>query len=191
MLTVATMPEGRIVRRLEATRGIAPQSLVASPDGKTLYYVNAGSLFSVDIEGGDPASACAPPTASPSMRAPRSGAHRPGQRQRRGQALPDAVVDGTSELSILFVSPLRIAPLPISGAAVGPDGRIAVTITSPDSLFRGVGLLDPVSASIERLPLVFDGDVQSPAWTRDGSLLAVGVSIRSSLWRFQATAETR
>ena len=100
---------------------------------------------------------------------------------------------GTSELSILFVSPLRIAPLPISGAAVGPDGRIAVTITSPDSLFRGVGLLDPVRASIERLPLVFDGDVQSPAWSRDGSLLAVGLSIRSSLWRFQAQAapETR
>ncbi len=54
MLTVATMPEGRIVKRLEATRGIAPQSLVASPDGKTLYYVNAGSLFSIDIEGGIP-----------------------------------------------------------------------------------------------------------------------------------------
>jgi hypothetical protein len=72
--------------------------------------------------------------------------------------------------------------------AVGPDGRIAVTVTSPDTMFRGVALLDPVTAALERLPVVFDGDVQYPAWSRDGTLLAVGVSIRTSLWRFQADA---
>ena len=55
-------------------------------------------------------------------------------------------------------------------------------------MFRGVALLDPVTASLERLPVTFDGDLQYPAWSRDGSLLAVGVSIRSSLWRFQAQA---
>ena len=42
------------------------------------------------------------------------------------------------------------------------------------------------TAVLERLPVTFDGDLQSPAWGRDGTLLAVGVSIRSSLWRFQA-----
>ena len=55
-------------------------------------------------------------------------------------------------------------------------------------MFRGVALLDPVNASLERLPVNFDGDLQYPSWSRDGSLLAVGVSIRSSLWRFQAQA---
>ena len=101
-------------------------------------------------------------------------------------------LSGGSELSILFAAlgPLRLAPVPISGTAVGPDGRIAVTVTSPDSLFRGVGLLDPVNASLVRLPLVYDGDIQSPSWSRDGSLLAVGLSIRSSLWRFQAQKAT-
>jgi len=76
---------------------------------------------------------------------------------------------------------------------VATDGKIAVTVTSPDSLFRGVGVLDPVTATLERLPVVFDGDIQYPAWGRDGSLLAVGVSLRSSLWRFQpqAASETR
>jgi hypothetical protein len=54
VITIATLPEGRIVRRLEETRGIMPQSLVASPDGQTLYYVNAGTLFAVPVEGGKP-----------------------------------------------------------------------------------------------------------------------------------------
>ena len=192
MLTVATMPEGRIVKRLEATRGIAPQSLVASPDGRTLFYVNAGSLFSVDIEGGIPKRMRAANGVALDAR-PHDPALVVQVNDNDGVKLFRMPLSGSSELSILFVSPLRIAPLPISGAAVGPDGRIAVTITSPDSLFRGIGLLDPVGATIERLPLVFDGDVQSPAWTRDGSLVAVGLSIRSSLWRFQeqAAAERR
>ena len=54
LITIATTAEGRIVRRLEATRGIVPQSLAASPDGKTIYYVSAGSLFAIGVEGGEP-----------------------------------------------------------------------------------------------------------------------------------------
>jgi serine/threonine protein kinase len=192
MLTVATMPEGRIVKRLEATRGIAPQSLVASPDGRTLFYVNAGALFSIDIEGG-----------APKKLRPANGVAldlRPGDpalvvqvNENDGVRLFRVPFNGASELSILFASPIRIAPVSISGAAVATDGKIAVTVTSPDSLFRGVGVLDPVTATLERLPVVFDGDIQYPAWGRDGSLLAVGVSLRSSLWRFQpqAASETR
>ena len=185
MLTVATMGEGRIVKRFEATRGIAPQSLVASPDGKTLYYVNAGSLFSLDLDGGVPKRMRAANGVAVDPR-PSDPALIVQVNEKDGVKLLRMPLSGASELSILFASPLRIAPLPISGTAVGPDGRIAVTVTSPDSLFRGVGLLDPVHASLERLPLVFDGDVQSPSWSRDGSLLAVGLSIRSSLWRFSA-----
>ena len=61
-------------------------------------------------------------------------------------------------------------------------------------LIDNIGTLvtnDPEIGTVQGAALVFDGDVQSPAWTRDGSLVAVGLSIRSSLWRFQATAETR
>jgi serine/threonine protein kinase len=183
MITVATMPEGRIVRRLDATKGIAPQSLVASPDGRTLYYVNAGSLFSVDIEEGAPRKLRPANGVAIDPREPPSLIVQVNEPD--GVKLVRAPLSGGSELSILFASPLRLAPIPLSGAAVAPDGRIAVTVTSPDTLFRGVALLDPATAVLERLSVVFDGDVQYPAWGRDGSLLAVGVSIRSSLWRFQ------
>ncbi len=187
LITIAKIPEGRIVRRLEATRGIAPQGLVASPDGRTLYYVNAGSLFAIGVEGGAPRNlrpangvALDPHGPSPALVVQINAVD--------GVKLSRVPLDGSSEFSILFASTLKLAPVPISGSAVGPDGRIAVTVTSPDTMFRGVALLDPVNASLERLPVNFDGDLQYPSWSRDGSLLAVGVSIRSSLWRFQAQA---
>jgi hypothetical protein len=187
MLTLATMPEGRIVKRLEATRGIAPQGLVASPDGRTLFYVDAGSLFSIDVESGAPKKLR---TANGVALDPRPDG--PGLivqvNDNDGVKLYRMPFAGGSELSILFMSPLRIAPIPISAAAVGPDGRIAVTVTSPDSLFRGVAVLDPVAATLERLNVVFDGDVQYPAWSKDGALLAVGSPLRTSLWRFQPEA---
>jgi serine/threonine protein kinase len=189
MITVATMPEGRIVRRLEATKGIAPQSLVAAPDGKTLYYVNAGSLFSIGIEGGTPRKIRSANGVAVDPREPASLIVQVNEPD--GVKLIRAPLSGGSEISILFASPLRLAPIPISATAVGPDGRIAVTVTSPDTLFRGIALLDPATAVLERLSVVFDGDIQYPAWGRDGSLLAIGVSIRSSLWRFQPQTQSK
>jgi serine/threonine protein kinase/sugar lactone lactonase YvrE len=187
VITIATLPEGRIVRRLEETRGIMPQSLVASPDGQTLYYVNAGTLFSVPVEGGTPTSLR--PANGVAVDAREPGAALIVQvNAADGVKLFRVPFDGGSELSILFASTLRLSPIPIAGSAVGPDGRIAVTVTSPDTMFRGVALLDPVTAVLERLPVVFDGDLQYPAWNHDGSLRAVGVPIRSSLWKFQPQA---
>ncbi|MEP6995594.1 MAG: protein kinase [Acidobacteriota bacterium] len=183
LITLATVPEGRIVRRLEETRGIAPQSLVASPDGQTLYYVNAGSLFAVGVEGGKPRNLRPANGVTVDPREPASLIVQVNGLD--GVKLFRVPLDGSSELSILFASSLRLAPIPMSASAVGPDGRIAVTVSSPDTMFRGVALLDPATAVLEKLPVVFDGDLQYPAWDRDGTLHAVGISIRSSLWRFQ------
>ena len=187
LITIATTQEGRIVRRLEETRGIAPQSLAASPDGKTLYYVNAGSLFAVGTEGGKPRNLR--PANGVAVDATGTAPSLIVQvNELDAVRLYRVPLDGSSQLPILYASPLRLAPIPISTTAVGPGGRIAVTVTSPDTWFRGVALLDPATAVLERLPVTFDGDVQYPAWGRDGTMLAVGVSPRSSLWRFQAQA---
>jgi hypothetical protein len=190
MLTVATIGESRVIRRLEATRGIAPQSLAASPDGKTLYYVNAGSLYSVGVEGG------ATPQKLRSAIGVTVDAHGPVPTLVVQAMEPDGVKlyqvrSGGEQLPILFASPLRLDASPISGGAVGFDGQIAVTVTSTDSSFRSVALLDPVTARLERVPVLFDGDLHHPALGRDGSLLAMGVSVRSSLWRFQAQDASR
>jgi hypothetical protein len=190
MITVATTDEGRIVKRLESTRGVMPQSLAASPDGRTLYYVNAGFLYSVGIEGGAPQKLRPASGAAVDMRPP-SPALVVQVNDPEGVKLFRVPIDGGEQLPILFASPLRLAASPIGGAAVAADGRIAVTVTSADSWFRSAAILDPITAKLERVPVIFEGDLFNPAWGRDGSLLATGISIRSSLWRFQPQAATQ
>jgi serine/threonine protein kinase len=189
MLTVATIGESRVIRRLEATRGVAPQSLAASPDGKTLYYVNAGSLYSVGVEGGTPQKLRSAVGVAVDAQRPIPNLIVQAN-ETDGVKLYQVRPDG-EQLPILFASSLRLDTSAISGGAVAPDGQIAVTVTSADSSYRSVALLDPVTARLERVPVLFDGDLHHPAWGRDGSLLAMGVSVRSSLWRFQAEAGSR
>jgi serine/threonine protein kinase len=190
LITIASIAEGRIVRRLETSSGAAPQSLAATPDGKTLYYVDAGSLYSIDIEGGKPKKLFAANGVAVDSHGPLPSLI-VQVNEKDAVKLYRAAVPGQTEEPIPFASPLRLsAAPPISGTAVGPDGRIAVTVTSKDSWFRDAALLDPSTGNLERVPVAFDGDIVYPAWGRDGALLGMGVSIRSSLWRFQAQAQT-
>jgi hypothetical protein len=184
-LTIATVPEGRIVRRLEGS-GVSAQSLVASPDGQTLYYVDTGSLFSVPTGGGAPKKLRAANSVALDARMP-SPSLIVQVHEADGVRLYRIPLAGGAQEPILFMGNLRLAPAPLSSNAVAPDGRIAVTVVSADSWFRGIGILDPVTASLERVPVSFDGDLQSPAWARDGSgsLLGMGVSVRANLWQFQ------
>jgi serine/threonine protein kinase/Tol biopolymer transport system component len=187
LIAVASLADGRIVRRLEASSGAAPQSLTASPDGRVLYYVENGTLYSIGADGGNPrklrtASGVAVDlhTAPPSLVLQVA--------ERDGLRLIRTDLNGNTELPLPFQSAFKLANLPLAAAAVAPDGRIAVTVTSADSWFRSPALVDPVTGAVERVPVAFDGDIFYPAWSRDGSLLGVGVSLRSSLWRFQVQA---
>ena len=163
---------------------------MASPDGRTLYYVDAGNLFSISAEGGTPKKLRAANGVAVDARMP-VPALIVSVNEASGVKLYRLPLSGAAEESVLFVGALRLAPIPLSGGAVGPDGRIAVTITPADSWFRGIGILDPITATLERVNVSFDGDVQSPAWGRDGSLLAMGVSMRASLWRFQGQGKEK
>jgi len=184
LIALASIAEGRIVRRLEASRGAAPHSLAASPDGTTLFYVSAGSLFSILIDGGPPKRllpangvAVDPRGPSPSLIVQLNDVD--------GVKLSRVAIAGGAPQPLLFWGPLRLTPSSLSGAAVGPDGRIAVGVISNDSWFRGVALLDPATGAVERVPVPFDGDIHYPGWARDGSLIGMGITIRTTLWRFR------
>jgi serine/threonine protein kinase/Tol biopolymer transport system component len=187
LITLASLADGRIVRRLEASNGAAPQSLASSPDGRTVYYVDQDSLFAIDTEGGSPRRLRAASGVAVDLHTePPSLVVQVGDRE--GLRLCRTNLAGAAELPLPYQSPLRPASLPLSTAAVGPDGRIAMTVTSADSWFRQVALLDPQTGVVENVPVAFEGDIFYPAWSRDGSLLGIGVSIRSTLWRFQMQA---
>jgi hypothetical protein len=182
-IALASVSDGRIVRRLESTTGAVPQGLAASPDGRTLYYVDAGSVFSVDIEKGQPKKLRAGNGVAVDARKQELLVQ---LNEKDGVKLLAVPLGGGPERPILYqTSALRLAPMPLSAGAVGPDGRIVVTAASKDSWYWGPALLNPVTGAVEKVPVIFDGDVQATTWARDGSLLGMGVGMRSQLWRFR------
>jgi hypothetical protein len=183
VITIASISDGRILRRLESTAGATPQALAASPDGRTLFYTDTGSLFALDLSGGALRKLRAGNGVAVDPRPP--GTLIVQVNEPAGVRLYRTSLDGGTEIPLLFSGTLRQVQEPITNGAVGPDGRIAIGATSGDSSLRSVALLEPGSGTLERVPVTFDGNLHYPVWTKDGQLLAMGVSIRSSLWRFQ------
>jgi hypothetical protein len=182
-LVLASIEEGRILRRLPGTEGVAPQDLAASSDGRTVYYPDRGNLWSVGVDG----------SARPKKLGAGHGiaAFPDGEEllvQRNGMNGVDLFrvpVAGGHELRIPIQGDLRLAPVPLSGRAIGPDGRVVVTVAARSSWHWGPAFLDPVTGAVERIPVIFDGDVQSPGWADGQSLIGLGVSLRTELWRFR------
>ncbi|MGE5347434.1 MAG: protein kinase domain-containing protein [Acidithiobacillales bacterium] len=186
LLAVASIEEGRILRRFDATSGSAPVTLAPSPDGRTLYYADAGDIWTLDVATGTPRKLR--PGHGVAIDA-RRGSMIVQVNGRSGSELREVPLAGGPDRPIPFTGPLRLAPVPIAPGAVGPDGRIAVTVATKDSWFWGAALLDPTTGTVERIPVSFEGDVQFPTFFRDGSLRAVGIGTRSALWRFRAREE--
>jgi hypothetical protein len=182
-LVLASIAEGRIVRRLPGTEGAAPQGLAASPDGKSVYYPDRGALWAIEVDGDAPPRRVG---AGHGVSVFPDGTELLVQRNGPGGvALFRVPVSGVYELPVPFKGDLRLAPAPLSGRAVGTDGRIVVTVASRDSLRWGPAFLDPVTGAVERIPVVYEGDVQSVGWAGDGTLVGLGVSLRTELWRFR------
>ncbi|MBK9090290.1 MAG: protein kinase [Holophagales bacterium] len=182
-LVLASIEEGRILRRLPGTEGVAPQDLAASPDGRTVYYPDRGNLWSIDVDGGSPPRKLG---AGHGIAAFPDGEELLVQRNgMNGVDLFRVPVAGGHELRIPIQGDLRLAPVPLSGRAIGPDGRVVVTVAARSSWHWGPAFLDPVTGAVERIPVTFDGDLQSPGWADGESLVGLGVSLRTELWRFR------
>jgi hypothetical protein len=172
--------------RLEDTDlGIKSESLDAlasTPDGKTLYFVQARQVYQVPTDGSKPpqkveagdAVAVEPRTGGLLIqRFDGSGSRlfRLPQPGGRLEAVP--VESGT----------LRLAPVPLGGTAIHADGRVLVTFAAPDSCHWQTALLGP-DRKLQPLPVDFNGDVIPAAWSKDGKVLAMGFGNYSDLWRF-------
>ena len=182
-LVLASVRDGRILRRLAGTQDAAPQELAAAPDGRTVYYPSRGELWAVDVDSDAPPRRIAPGhgvavfPGGEELLVQRNGAD--------GVSLLRVPVSGSYEVSLPLQGELRLAPAPISGRAVSRDGRIVVTVASRDAWRWGAALFDPATGAIQRVPVEFDGDVRSVGWAPDGSLVGLGVSLHTELWRFR------
>jgi hypothetical protein len=181
MLTLASVADGRVARRFEATQGLAPLALTASPDGAKLYVVEAGTISELDVGGGSlrklrPGNGIAVD--------PRSGDLIAQVNDKDGVHLV-RVTAGGAEQPVPVPAALVVSTSPIAGNAVGADGRLLLTVSSKENWFAGPAILDPATGTAARVPVQFEGDILPSAWADDGSILGMGTALKSELWRFR------
>jgi hypothetical protein len=188
-VVVVSASDGRIVRRLTQIDGRSVRGLAGSPDGKTLFYVSFASGV------GHVWAAATDNTGQPkSIRAGDAVAVDPNGRELVIQLNEGASVrlvrvslGSGDEQPIQIVGHARVAPVwGLGPSAIAADGRMAVRVSSPESWFWPIGILDPRSGQIDFIP-DRDADMLAPAWTADGDIVTTAMGFRSSIWRFRLT----
>jgi hypothetical protein len=108
--------------------------------------------------------------------------------EKEGIRLSRVPVSGGTAQPIPFQSALLLTPVAIGPTAIAKDGRVVLSVTTPDSWFYGEGVLDPRSGKLDRIPMNFTGDLLAPGWLDDGRVLTSGWPLKATLWRFRPAA---
>ncbi|HEV2233200.1 MAG TPA: protein kinase [Terriglobia bacterium] len=185
VVAIASIAEGRIVRRLKGVQGTGVGNLIASRDGTTLYYVVSGSVWAIPATDGQPRR-IGPGDA---VAIDPNGKDLIVQfREKEGVRLARVPISGGTPGPIPIQSALRLAPVEFGTNAIGKDGRALVSIATPDNWFYGAGILDLRSGRLTRIPLNFIGDLLGLGWQDDGRILSTGWPLKATLWRFRLAA---
>ena len=175
---VASVSARRLVRRVRIPEE-SIQSVALSADGKEAYYAAAGTIFAVSFDGGKPRTVC--PGDSLAMY--------PGGQEMLVQ-LVDKDGSRLERVSLKGGPTVRVpARIPVSGEplapnAVGPDGRIALSLAASDSWFYPPGVLDTATGAVTRIPVQQTADYFVVGWGGDGRLVAMAMEARCAIWRF-------
>ena len=183
-IAVASIADGRIVRRLKGAKGVAITSLAASPDGKTLYYTASGTVWAIPSADGDPRKIHAGDAVAADPRGPDLIVK---LQEKEGIRLVRIPLSGGQEQPIPVQGEFRLTPLALSPSAVGKDGRIVLGVSVRDSWYWPPAILDPATGKVERIPM-YEADYDFPGWTSDGRIMAVALPVRSGIWRFRPAA---
>ena len=186
VLAVASIADGRIIRRLKEVHASEITHLAASMDGATLYYIAGSTVWAVPATDDGEPRRIGP---GDCVVADPNGKDLIVQlREKAGVRLVRVPVSGGAEEPIPIQGSLRLSPTNMSSDSIGKDGRALVAITTPDDWFYGAGILDLRSGKLDKIPLNFTGDVISMGWQSDGRIISGGWPTKSKLWRF--TPET-
>ncbi|HEV2492282.1 MAG TPA: protein kinase [Terriglobia bacterium] len=182
VVAVASIADGRIIRRLQGVQGSEVRCLVASRDGTTLYYVASRTVWAIPTSDGQPR----PIGPGDDVTADPNGKDLiVSLYEKEGVRLVRVPVSGGAEEPIPLQSALRLAPVIMGPDGIGKDGRALVSIATPDNWFYGAGVLDLRSGKLDRIPLNFTGDVLGLGWQSDGRILSTGWPLKAKLWRFR------
>jgi hypothetical protein len=185
-LAVVPADGGRILERYEVGGRGPMWTLATFPGGGTFYFAGRDGIWSLDAQTGrvrrvGPGTAAAP--------APDGRSLYTAAREGEGMRLVRRPADGgTGEPVPMRGDLLLHGVFPLTGAAAGPDGRLAVLVNARDDYFNIPALLDPATGDLQPVRLDYDGDVFCPTWAADGGLLALGYPVQSALWQFRPVA---
>jgi len=178
---IVSLQDGRLLQRWKFTSPDGVKSLAASPDG-TIFYVQSGSLWSISASQEarklGPADAVAFDPLNQNLVVQIN--------ETAGARLVRMPISGGSPVPISIHGNV---PIPINtrlGAnAVRADGKILLSVASRDSFFYGAGVLDPLSGSLRKLPIRYEGDLFGLSWNHKNEIVTAGYLLRSAIWRFQ------
>ncbi len=161
-------------------------ALTASPDGKTLYYVQARQVYEVAANGSETPRKLAPGDAIAVY--PATGDLLIQRFEKVGFRLARLPrPSGPLQEVPLKLGKVRPAPLTIGGAAIDRDGRVLMASTTKDSSFLRPAILRP-DGELQPIAAAYEGDIYPAGWSKDGKVLGMGYSYRCELWRFQRAA---
>jgi len=180
---IASISNGRVVRRLNGPRGANINSIAVSADNETIYYAVSGSVWSVPVNDGTPQFFHTGDsiTIDPYKNDLIVKLHEP-----EAVRLLRVPLDGGPEQSIPIEPGFGFAVWNLHPNAVGPNGKIVLAVTLPSSFFWPAALLDPETGRVEILDVGYGADMPSPGWTPEGDLIVTAFPMRSNLWRFRA-----
>ena len=180
-VSVVSASDGKVLKRL--TTIPADDNLVAlagSHDGRAIYYVASGAVWSVPVEGGVPVKVRVGDGVAPD---PNGKLLMVQLIKAMNSQLLRVPLDRGPEV-VLPAPAHLLTHYPIAPNAVHPDGRIVVTVAPPDNWYWPAAILDPATGKLELVPETH-ADMLAPGWDEEGCVVAVGQLLRSSLCRFR------
>lgn len=176
-IAIASLPDGRAVRRLPVPGGTV-DSLASSADGRHIVYTSGQKVWSVSAEGGEPIQI--------------------------GEG--DSVAVGADEILLqlneddgfhLFRVPLaggkpgrvglssgtQLTGVALHPGALGTGERAIVQVNEPHMWFYRMATIDLKTGRLNLIPVDYDGDIWYPGWTPDGKIIATGIEYSFSLWQ--------
>ena len=182
LLAVVARADGRLLKKHALPAGAVPASLAASRDGKTVFFADGGTVWSVEAASGATKKLCAGHGVAGFPDADDVLVQR---HAASGVQLVRVAPATLAETPVLVTGPLKLAPVPLSGGAVGPDGKILVFAVSPETWLPAPAVLDPATGSLALVPVHYAGEILTASWGRAGSILAMGLGTRGEFWSYR------
>ena len=179
IIAIVEVSSGRITRRIHFDKGPI-KSLASAPDGKTLYCVAGGTVWAIPVSGEEPRKIRAGDAVSVDPTGLALLVEIIGVPVDRLVRVP---LNGGPKREIPRVEPFGPAAI-INAGAMGKDGRILTPLGASTWPWLP-GLIDSSTGRSTRIQVDNSTDFHSMAWTSDGRIMAVGLDLRSTMWRFQ------